>query len=125
MINYLTLTGPGAPRIMLNPTNKNDPEQNLILDLASIAADSPDEDTVLDLDTIAFPDITYSFYPVYAALYQIPYVAVPLQEDFTIDFDDFPENLKALLLANPNAPTAIAVTSAEIENQLRRFSAST
>ena len=56
MINYLTLTGPGAPRIMLNPTNNNDPEQNLILDLASIATDSPDEDTVLDLDTIAFPD---------------------------------------------------------------------
>ncbi|EKD36330.1 MAG: histidinol-phosphate aminotransferase, partial [uncultured bacterium] len=71
-------------------------------------------------DTIAFPDITYSFYPVYAALYQIPYVAVPLQEDFIIDFDDFPETIKALLLANPNAPTAIAVSSAEIENQLRR-----
>ena len=71
-------------------------------------------------DTIAFPDITYSFYPVYAALYQIPYVAVPLQEDFTIDFDGFPESLKALLLANPNAPTAIAVSSAEIEDQLRR-----
>jgi len=71
-------------------------------------------------DTIAFPDITYSFYPVYAALYQIPYVAVPLQEDFTIDFNDFPKGLKALLLANPNAPTAIAVSSAEIENQLRR-----
>lgn len=71
-------------------------------------------------DTIAFPDITYSFYPVYAALYRIPYVAVPLQEDFTIGFDSFPEKLKALLLANPNAPTGIGISSAEIENQLRR-----
>jgi two-component system, cell cycle response regulator len=56
MRNYPTLTGPGASLIMLNPTNINDPEQNLILDLASMSADFPDEDPVLDLNTIAFPD---------------------------------------------------------------------
>ena len=71
-------------------------------------------------DTIAFPDITYTFYPVYAALYRIPYVNVPLREDFTIDFDGFPQDLKALLIANPNAPTSIAVPAAEIERQLQR-----
>lgn len=71
-------------------------------------------------DTIAFPDITYSFYPVYAALYQIPYAAVPLREDFSFNFEDCPDKLKALLLANPNAPTGIAVSAAEIEEQLRR-----
>jgi histidinol-phosphate aminotransferase len=71
-------------------------------------------------DTIAFPDITYTFYPVYAALYRIPYATVPLQEDFTINFDDYPQELKALLLANPNAPTSIAVPAAVIEEQLKR-----
>ena len=70
-------------------------------------------------DTIAFPDVTYSFYPVYAALYEVPFKAIPLQEDFTVDFGDYPDTLKALLLANPNAPTAIAVSAAEIENQLK------
>ncbi|KJS02388.1 MAG: histidinol-phosphate aminotransferase [Desulfobulbaceae bacterium BRH_c16a] len=70
-------------------------------------------------DTIAFPDITYSFYPVYAALYEIPFTAVPLSEDFTVDFRDYPNTLKALLLANPNAPTAIAVSAGEIEAQLK------
>ncbi len=70
-------------------------------------------------DTIAFPDITYSFYPVYAALYEIPYLTMPLKEDFTIDFNDYPKTLKAILLANPNAPTAIAVTANEIEKQLQ------
>lgn len=70
-------------------------------------------------DTIAFPDITYTFYPVYAALYEVPCLTVPLKEDFTIDFRDYPGSLKAILLANPNAPTAIAVSAIEIENQLQ------
>jgi histidinol-phosphate aminotransferase len=70
-------------------------------------------------DTIAFPDITYSFYPVYAGLYGIPFVTVPLNEDWTIDFKAYPNNLKAILLANPNAPTAIAVSAGEIEGLLK------
>ena len=71
-------------------------------------------------DLIAFPDITYSFYPVYAALYSIPTLVPPLAEDFTINLDDYPENLKGLLLANPNAPTGIAKEAAEIEEILRQ-----
>ena len=56
MKNYSTLTGPGVSLIMLNPTNINDTEQNLILDLASMSADFPDEDTIVDLGAIAFAD---------------------------------------------------------------------
>lgn len=71
-------------------------------------------------DLIAFPDITYSFYPVYAALYAIPAANPPLAEDFTIDLGGYPEKLKGLLLANPNAPTGIAKGAAEIEALLRQ-----
>ncbi len=70
-------------------------------------------------DTIAFPDITYSFYPVYAALYEIPSLIIALAEDFTIDFNAYPNNLKGFLLANPNAPTGIAVSAGKIEELLQ------
>lgn len=58
---------------------------------------------------ILFPDITYSFYDVWASVYGIPYETVPLREDFTID----PEGYKGkenggIVIANPNAPTSIA-----------------
>ncbi|MDK9708957.1 MAG: histidinol-phosphate transaminase [Desulforhopalus sp.] len=70
-------------------------------------------------DTIAFPDITYSFYPVYAAMFAIPHLTVPLTEDFTIDFTAYPNNLKGFLLTNPNAPTGIAVSAEKIEELLQ------
>lgn len=70
-------------------------------------------------DTIAFPDITYSFYPVYANMYAIPTLTPPLAVDFSIDFDAYPQNLKGILLANPNAPTGIAVDAATIEKLLQ------
>ena len=59
-------------------------------------------------ELIAFPDVTYSFYPVYANLYRIPYRRYP-QEDFTIDFSAYPQGLKGILFANPNAPTGIYI----------------
>lgn len=64
---------------------------------------------------IAFPDITYGFYPVFAALNAIPCKEIPLKEDFTVDPEDYigiPENV---VIANPNAPTGIALTLAQIE----------
>ncbi len=67
---------------------------------------------------IAFPDITYSFYPVYCNLFQIPFVKVPLKEDFTIDFDSYPENATAIVFANPNAPTGLYIENGIIENLL-------
>ncbi len=68
---------------------------------------------------IAFPDITYSFYPVYSALYEIPYTKVPVNEDFTIDLYKYPEEAKAIVFANPNAPTGLGLPRKAIETLLK------
>jgi histidinol-phosphate aminotransferase len=57
---------------------------------------------------ILFPDITYSFYPVYCGLYGIDYTTVPLTADFAIDPADYcgrPEKTGGIIFPNPNAPT--------------------
>jgi len=66
-------------------------------------------------DRIAFPDITYSFYPVYAKLYEIPYETIPLAEDWSVDFSAYPAGLKGIVVANPNAPTGMALPASAIE----------
>ncbi|CAH2770164.1 MAG: Histidinol-phosphate aminotransferase (EC [uncultured Caballeronia sp.] len=63
---------------------------------------------------IRFPDITYSFYPVYAQLYGVAFDAVPLNADFGIDVDDYRAPNGGVLLSNPNAPTGRALPLAEI-----------
>ncbi|GAB1578563.1 histidinol-phosphate transaminase [Bordetella petrii] len=68
---------------------------------------------------LRFPDITYSFYPVYCGLYQIAYQAVPLTEEFCIDVQDYlPAAGEAggIILPNPNAPTGRALALADIEH---------
>ena len=62
-----------------------------------------------------FPDISYGFYKVFAALNGVPYEQMPLQEDFTIRLEDYKAVGKTVIIANPNAPTGIALTAAEIE----------
>lgn len=56
---------------------------------------------------IRFPDVTYSFYPVYAKLFDIPYEEVPLNRDFTLQIDKFFQSKGGVILPNPNAPTSL------------------
>jgi len=60
-------------------------------------------------EKILFPDITYSFYPVYSGLWDVPYRAVPLCEDFSININDYKTPSGGVIFPNPNAPTGIAV----------------
>ncbi len=56
---------------------------------------------------ILFPDITYSFYDVWANLYRIPYETPALDENFRIKIEDYYKENGGVVLANPNAPTSI------------------
>jgi len=67
---------------------------------------------------ILFPDISYSFYPVYCALYEIDYRQVPLDGHFRIDLDGYRADNGGIVIANPNAPTGIALGLAEIRQLL-------
>ena len=68
---------------------------------------------------VLFPDITYSFYDVWAELYKIPYETIPLKEDFTINTEDYDRECGGIVIANPNAPTGLMTGVAEIEKILR------
>ena len=64
---------------------------------------------------LAFPDISYGFYPVFAELNHIPYTEIPLREDLRLVPEDYFGLHKMVVLANPNAPTGIALRRDEIE----------
>ena len=64
---------------------------------------------------IVFPDLTYGFYPVFAELNRIPYEEIPLKSDFTVDVNDYIGINKNIVIANPNAPTGIALSLSDIE----------
>ena len=57
--------------------------------------------------TVLFPDITYSFYPVYCNMLGIHYRTVPLQDDFTIPVEKMLGDNDGVVITNPNAPTGI------------------
>ena len=59
---------------------------------------------------ILFPDITYSFYPVWCSLFQIPYQTIALNEQFEIDIKEYTKENGGIILPNPNAPTGIGQT---------------
>ena len=56
-------------------------------------------------EPLLFPDISYSFYPVYCGLYGIEKVEIPLSDDFTINVSDYTQPNGGVILPNPNAPT--------------------
>lgn len=66
-----------------------------------------------------FPDISYGFYKVYAELHGIPYRQIPLREDFSIDPADYMGLNGFIAIANPNAPTGMALTAAQVEDIVR------
>ncbi|HUW38355.1 MAG TPA: histidinol-phosphate transaminase [Rhodocyclaceae bacterium] len=68
---------------------------------------------------VLFPDVSYSFYPVYCALYGIDYRAVPLSEAFEIEVDDYRKANGGIIFPNPNAPTGCLLPLSEIERLLK------
>lgn len=68
---------------------------------------------------LLFPDISYSFYPVYCGLYEIQYETIALQEDFTIDVKDYFKPNGGIIFPNPNAPTGMPLPLVEIEKLLQ------
>ncbi|MCX4187949.1 histidinol-phosphate transaminase [Methylophaga sp. OBS4] len=69
---------------------------------------------------LLFPDITYSFYPVYCQLYKIDYQTIPLTADFNIDVDDYLQSNGGIVFPNPNAPTGCLLALADIERLLQK-----
>lgn len=67
---------------------------------------------------ILFPDISYSFYPVYCGLYEIAHRTIPLTEQFEIRVDDYFVPNGGIIFPNPNAPTGRLLARAEIERLL-------
>ena len=67
---------------------------------------------------VSFPDITYGFYSVWAELFRLPARIEPLNEDFTVPIDQFMTNTHRVVLANPNAPTGLALPLTDIRRLL-------
>ena len=67
---------------------------------------------------LLFPDISYSFYPVYCQLYNIPFERIPLTDDFAIDVSDYTGINGGIIFPNPNAPTGRLLPLDEIRRLL-------
>ena len=68
---------------------------------------------------ILFPDITYSFYDVWAEVFRIPYETVPLDEDFQICTKDYQRENGGVIFPNPNAPTGVLMPLEQVEEIIR------
>lgn len=65
--------------------------------------------------TILFPEVSYSFYPVYAGIFQIPYETKPLQDDLSIQPSDYFQADGGVIFPNPNAPTSRYLSLSAVE----------
>ncbi|MCU6763108.1 Histidinol-phosphate aminotransferase [uncultured Roseburia sp.] len=72
-----------------------------------------------DTKPVLFPDITYSFYEVWADMLRIPYEKIPLDEQFSIRREDYRRANGGIIFPNPNAPTGVELPLADIEDILR------
>lgn len=98
----------GVKKTQILPTNGSDE----VLNFAFMA--------FCDKDTPAvFPDITYGFYSVFAKLNGVPYKTLPLKEDFTVDYREYFHANATVFIANPNAPTGLALKREQIEEILK------
>ncbi|WP_151721270.1 histidinol-phosphate transaminase [Acinetobacter ursingii] len=68
---------------------------------------------------ILYPDITYSFYPVYSQFFSVKTQQIPLNDDFEIVLDDYRQANGGIIITNPNAPTSIALSLQQIEQILK------
>lgn len=69
-------------------------------------------------EPVLFPDITYSFYPVYCRLFGTPYEQIALNAKFEIDIDDYMRENGGIIFPNPNAPTGLALSVSDIKRLL-------
>jgi histidinol-phosphate aminotransferase len=69
---------------------------------------------------VLFADVTYSFYPVYAALFNTNYRLIPVDEEFNIPKEGYYQDNGGIIIANPNAPSGIGVSGETIEAILKR-----
>ncbi|MBR4356666.1 MAG: histidinol-phosphate transaminase [Butyrivibrio sp.] len=69
---------------------------------------------------VLFPDITYSFYDVWAELFRIPYKQIPLLDDFSVRIEDYFGENGGVVLANPNAPTGAQLPIDAVEEVIKR-----
>ncbi|MBQ5440153.1 MAG: aminotransferase class I/II-fold pyridoxal phosphate-dependent enzyme, partial [Clostridia bacterium] len=68
-----------------------------------------------DQTEAVFPNITYGFYKVFGDLHGVKYTQIPLDKDFKINVSDYMNTGKTVVIANPNAPTGLALTKDEVE----------
>jgi histidinol-phosphate aminotransferase len=73
---------------------------------------------------IYFPDISYSFYPVWSELYGVAHRTIPLTPDFSVDPDSYPSDNGGIIVPNPNAPTGILMSLSAIRTLLEKSAGS-